>query len=41
MGGKLLRIENSNIKGVVLVVLSTIMWAMNGNVGSYLFKIRR
>lgn len=33
-----MRIENSNIKGVVLVVLSTIMWAMNGNVGSYLFK---
>ena len=33
-----MRIENSNIKGLIFVVLSTIMWAMNGNVGSYLFK---
>lgn len=29
-----------NVKGIVLVIISTILWALNGNVGSYLFKYK-
>ncbi|NLY45150.1 MAG: EamA family transporter [Tissierella sp.] len=30
----------NNVKGILLVIISTILWALNGNVGSYLFKYK-
>ncbi len=35
----MIHITRSN-KGILLVILSTILWAINGNMGSYLFKYK-
>ena len=32
--------NKSNIKGIFLVITSTFLWAINGNIGSYLFKYK-
>lgn len=40
MDNKNIGTNKSNIKGISLVIASTFLWGINGNIGSYLFKYK-
>lgn len=40
IGGRQLATVHSKNKGMFLVIISTILWAINGNIGAYLFKYK-